>query len=397
MALVQKQFGDLITFTRSSAGGRFNERGLFEMVPANQPRFDYDPFTRELKGLLIEEPRTNFVLNSNDVTLFARNAGASTQVSTEMSPDGVTPATEVQMPGGNTGSGVYRANNQTSLPGTYSIFVKPLTGNGVLRLTMEGSAYQGMGAGSVLFDLMRETFSPAGPAGEVRGGIKKLSGGWFRIHMSRSVSAGTGATNITFYAGDLEAKSFAVTWPQLENGIFPTSYIPTQASQVTRTADLPLINTLRPWYNNPESAIYTEFAPGEIGIGGTSVAFWFRSRENAANSLITTRRDGSQGGITSIMSDQSGVVRARLTVAAKTSPGDIVKSAFSLKLNYFSVSVNGSDVVRDNPQNVTPMAQPDYLALGSTGNGQQFLNGHLRAIRYYPRILMDSELKEMTK
>lgn len=67
MALVQKQFSDLITFTRSSAGGRFNDRGLFEMVPANQPRFDYDPVTRQPLGLLIEESRSNLIINSNGI------------------------------------------------------------------------------------------------------------------------------------------------------------------------------------------------------------------------------------------------------------------------------------------------------------------------------------------
>lgn len=45
MALLAKSFADLITYTRASAAGRFNWAGLFEMLAANQPRFDYDPAT----------------------------------------------------------------------------------------------------------------------------------------------------------------------------------------------------------------------------------------------------------------------------------------------------------------------------------------------------------------
>lgn len=53
-----------ITFTRSSSATRVNASGLIESVAANQPRFDYDPVTRAIKGLLIEEQRTNELLNS---------------------------------------------------------------------------------------------------------------------------------------------------------------------------------------------------------------------------------------------------------------------------------------------------------------------------------------------
>lgn len=48
MGLMQKQFADLITFTRPTGGGRFNAAGQFEWLPANTPRIDYDPATLSL-------------------------------------------------------------------------------------------------------------------------------------------------------------------------------------------------------------------------------------------------------------------------------------------------------------------------------------------------------------
>lgn len=53
-----------ITFTRASTATRTNSKGLIESVASNAPRIDFDPVTGECKGLLIEEQRTNLLLNS---------------------------------------------------------------------------------------------------------------------------------------------------------------------------------------------------------------------------------------------------------------------------------------------------------------------------------------------
>ena len=46
-------FKDIITFTRASGGGRFNAQGVYEWLPANTPRIDYDPVTGKCRGLLV--------------------------------------------------------------------------------------------------------------------------------------------------------------------------------------------------------------------------------------------------------------------------------------------------------------------------------------------------------
>lgn len=53
-----------IAFTRASAATRVNAAGLIETVPSDAPRFDHDPMTGARLGLLIEEARTNYLLNS---------------------------------------------------------------------------------------------------------------------------------------------------------------------------------------------------------------------------------------------------------------------------------------------------------------------------------------------
>jgi len=65
MPLTNKNFADLITFTRTGdTATRVNSLGQIESVAADTPRFDYDPVALEAKGLLIEGARTNLLLNS---------------------------------------------------------------------------------------------------------------------------------------------------------------------------------------------------------------------------------------------------------------------------------------------------------------------------------------------
>ena len=53
-----------ITFTRASTGTYFDATGTMQTAAVNVPRWDYDPNTLALRGLLFEEQRTNALLNS---------------------------------------------------------------------------------------------------------------------------------------------------------------------------------------------------------------------------------------------------------------------------------------------------------------------------------------------
>lgn len=56
--------GPAITFSRGSVGTYFDQTGTLQTASSGVPRFDHDPVTRTSRGLLIEEARTNLVLNS---------------------------------------------------------------------------------------------------------------------------------------------------------------------------------------------------------------------------------------------------------------------------------------------------------------------------------------------
>jgi hypothetical protein len=53
-----------VTFTRASTATYFDSTGTMQTAATNTPRWDYDPVTHALRGLLIEEQRVNLLLNS---------------------------------------------------------------------------------------------------------------------------------------------------------------------------------------------------------------------------------------------------------------------------------------------------------------------------------------------
>jgi len=67
-----------ITFTRASSGTFVGADGLIKTASTNEARFDHDPVTRESLGLLIEEARTNLLLNSSTLSTQTVTVAAAT-------------------------------------------------------------------------------------------------------------------------------------------------------------------------------------------------------------------------------------------------------------------------------------------------------------------------------
>jgi len=77
MALVSKNFSDIITFTRASTATYFDSAGVLQSAAIDAPRFDYNPSTLVAQGLLIEEARTNSIRNNTMVGAAAGTPGTN--------------------------------------------------------------------------------------------------------------------------------------------------------------------------------------------------------------------------------------------------------------------------------------------------------------------------------
>ena len=399
MALVQKQFGELITFTRSSAGGRFNSAGVFEMVPANQPRFDYDPLTKSARGILIEEARTNLTTQSNSPSTISPTRAAYIETGQRFI-DGLTPlrllredATPQSTHFGVTPNSTLLAN--TTYTGSY--FVKS-SGRTKFALWVGASGGWAPGNPQATFDLASQTVVERN---EAKATLIKVTNDIYRVTLTAKTGANPLTSNIypvlmndagdVTYDGDGVSGVFIGGY-QVEAGAFATSYIPTVASQVTRTADIVSVKELSPWYNPTEGTMYVDYVPGNIGLGSTCVGFYMSS-ENPAFDIITIRNGTSQGTITGILVNSAG---GRLDMVGATGipAGGRVKGVLAFKSGDGALAVNGSKAIVTTP---TGIPFPNRFDIGRATSAQQYANGYIRAIRYYPRRLTDTELEALTK
>jgi hypothetical protein len=117
----------LVTFTRASSKTVTNSAGMLETVGIDVPAFDHNPTTGESLGLLVEEQRSNLLLNS--ATLSTQSVTVAAAANTlSFYGTGTVTLTGVSTAGPLVGTG---ANDRVSL--TFTPIV------GVLILTVSGS------------------------------------------------------------------------------------------------------------------------------------------------------------------------------------------------------------------------------------------------------------------
>lgn len=236
-----------VTFTRASTATRTNNKGLIEVVPAGNPRIDYDPISLACRGLLIEEQRTNLLTYSE---AFDNAAWGKTQITialnTETAPDGTLTAKKIVE---STTANVYHFLNQvitkTAAPIQYtgSIYVK----DAGRQLELIFSENAGASGAVVRVNLLTGVISsPAAVFGSMTSAsatLTNVGGGWYRITLTATTGSFSlvslqlvphNGTNNT-YSGDGVSGLF-IWGAQLEAGAFPTSYQPSTETFTGRTS-----------------------------------------------------------------------------------------------------------------------------------------------------------------
>jgi hypothetical protein len=375
-----------ITFTRASTATFFNSSGVLTSASNDVARFDYNPATLAPLGLLIEESRTNLLTYSADFGDAAWSK-SETNVSTNstLAPDGTTSADTLTPSTNNAGHTFSRLGIITGA-GTFtdSLFIKPNGYNFVVSSADTG--------GFVIFDLSNGTINST--SGGATGTITAVGNGWYRCVATRTT---TGAATIQYqiriaagtfsYAGDGTSGLF-VWGAQLEAGAFPTSYIPTTTTALTRAADVASVGTLTPWYNAVEGTIYAEYSLSAISTTAAQTAVFIS--DNTSNNRNNIRTSGPSSNNAGVVVS-GGVLQSALTSAiAVVNVTQKIASAY--KVNDFAYSDKGGAVLTDTTGTIPTVTQ---MQLGN-GLSAEFLNGYLRRVVFYPRRLANAELQSIT-
>jgi hypothetical protein len=360
-----------------------NVGGLF---PA---RFDYDPVTLAPRGILIEEQRANLLVYSED---WSNAAWTKQQVTittnATLSPDGTTNADKIVE---DSSTAVHRTfqtitKAASAITYTFTVFVKAAERTTASVFMQDSTVFAQV-------DINLLTGALSNIVGTVS--ATNFGNGWWRVSVSGT--SGTVTTALCMVASN-NGGSFAGTagfgifayGAQAETGSFATSYIPTVASTVTRTADIANVTAANfsSWYNQPQGTFVVEATqPAATGVNSRSLSANDGTvNESVQVSFLSTGNGGYgevRDGGTAVVSITNGSFAV----------GSVAKMAFAVAANNAALSVNGASPTTD-----TSLTMPavDRLNIGTHAGAASPLNGHVRSIRYYPARLNNAQLQTLT-
>jgi len=386
-----------ITFTRASTGTYFDSAGVMQTVATNAPRWDYDPATRALRGLLIEEARTNVIKmsgNPADATWWSSFQG-TVAANVGVAPDGTTTAAQITSTGAP--GGRYSTFEAQTSGVTYSsgCFVKWISGPTTLRVVLAGQSVFGGVGGDRYVDFNGQTGAFVGKHTDVTAyTITQLLNGWWRVSGTYTPT-GNSSTGVALYAA-ASGTVFQGWGGQIEVGAFATSYIPTTIAPVTRAADIASM-PVGAWFNASASTLFGEFIyPRPIdAFNAHDLAVIGNNVETNGNHLTLRATDGGAPPLLPKVNTGIGAGGATLAPTGTPDIGGIARLAGAWSGTASFACLNGNAVTTiaaGMPAGLTTLVIGNRT-VGGTGSP---LNGYIRAVRYWPRVLTNAEMQSVT-
>jgi hypothetical protein len=389
-----------ITFTRASLGTYTNASGIIQAAAANAPRWDF--VNGVLRGVLMEEPRTNIIPSSEDFTAGWSQAGA-TLAAGPVSPNGSSLTTRMVEDTSNAAhySGSATASYTPSATYTFSVYAK-MQQVRYLQLSIREGAGNG---GHATFDLQTGTVSgpPAADGTGVVGAafILPIGGGTYRCGITSSIGASVNGALYLFmsnapnpgwapsYAGN--ASNGLLVWGSVcEKGSFATSYIPSAGAAATRAGDFATMPTNPSWYNQPASTLLSESIHLTTAAvnGHEAIAVLDNGSSNAR---VEIYRVGTSVNVQNLM-----YVAGSLTYGPTMGPivpGAVIKAAMAWRSGYQLSALNGVTAGADTQATIPTAAT--VLNFGGVDGGI-IINGYMRRVGYWNSALPAGGLQQMT-
>ena len=365
---------------------------------AHGPRLDYDGSTLAAKGLLVEEQRANLLLHSEDFTngVWAPN-NATVAGNSIASPSGLTTGDTLTRGAGNTIEAMVRYTTSQAINTTYTLSVFAKAGSAGALLYLRNIADNNTLVTLATFALDgTNTVTPnANFVGSTR--IVSVGNGWYRCSIT-SATGGTISGNLVDIGcsnspGVVTGTSGAFIYlygAQFEAGSFPTSYIPTGASTVTRNADVASVATSQFPYSATEGTVVvsgSSLSPS-TEAGSRYMAILYDVNAGISNAIRLDKDTNSWRVVKTV----GGVSE----VASVTFTTTNTKIAAAYASSNSAASFNGS--AASSISGGVPSAA-SMIAIGSNGNTtgvNNVINGWIRQITYIPRRLGNAELQQRT-
>jgi hypothetical protein len=366
--LPESGVGDF-TVVRATEATRVNEAGLIETMGANVPRLDYSGGGCPV--LLTEPQRTNYIVESNGFVNWAAGFPSPTRTANYgISPDGALNSTRADFANGGI---IYKSPNRPQGAYVFSVFAKNIEGGGsIIKLRIDIPASL-----SAEFDLSNGTIISNNTDSAK---IEDYGNGWYRCMVIQNndqifnTVIGEGTT-------ELDCELFGA---QLEQSSYPSSYIKTEGSAVTRNADQVYGSGDASTFNNSEGVLMAEISASNntvstynsIGLGSGSSDNRMGLGFEAPSNIYVYKRSGS-GWLPFKTVDITSLNKVALS--------------YNTNDNYFWL--NGFKIASNTT--IGDIGQPTELEFEASYGGEDFY-GKTSQVQYFNTVLTDSELETLT-
>jgi len=402
--------GPAITFTRASDATFFDANGVLQTASDNVARFDHSATGSSL-GLLIEEARTNSIRNSQaggstngvigsgGVMPTNWSGGNATGITYEIIGTGTESGfsyVDVKISGTNSSGGnVFPAIGFDSITQVVAASGQTWTQSFYAKIASGSSS----GFSSVSVQISEAT--SGGSAITANTTSITLTSSLSRYSHTRTLTEATtarvwGRFISTVPNGNTVDLTLRIAAPQLEQGAFATSYIPTTNAAATRAADSAVVTPISSFYNQAEGTLFAEYSVPTLPSASTfprAVHIGNQTNNNNRYALMVSSSGGSLQHFVNYDVDSVNQLATNVTTG---SVGAIAKAAAAIALNSGRYAVNGSFVGSEDTS----------LLLGAPANFTHLLVGqaatgvigaiHIRKVAYWPKRLTNTLLQQLT-
>ena len=361
-----------ITFSRASTATYTDQNGTIQTAAVNAPRWDYDPVTRALRGVLIEEARTNNLVISSDFTNPFWNLGNITVAAPvvtgnqTVAPDGTATASRLVFPavsGAGAASIVYANYSPAAAIHAFSVYLKGSVGGELIYIEASTAGVTFYASPRLTLTTQWQRFTLVTPA--------LTAAVWI-------FAIGTDLRDVT--QASTPAQTVYAWCAQVEQGAFATSAINTTGVAVTRSADLASMS-----FTPAVSGTYqAEFIPAGVAAGLPVVI-----SGNAGSPVMAIGADSR------LVASVKGGAAVFSGVAPAVTFNAVNKAAFGYLTGASKAAVNGT-LLGANAVALTVTGTSIEFGSDGVTPGNNALNGRLRGVRYWPRQLSDAEMQQVT-
>ena len=356
-------------------GASTAQAGILE----DMPRLDYSGGA-SCPSLLLEPQRSNVITQSEYIGAWTPS-GLTITDNDATSPEGVSNAAKLTLPSGSAQKRIALGSMPvTSVARSYSFFFKSDD------ITAVQLVHSGDLQGYARFDISTGVVGSTGT--KTTSDIEDYGNGWYRCVANFDSTNAFGSTIYLYisdsatggYGGSTSAQGdLFVYGAQYEEGSYPTSYIPTYGSSVTRSDDFMNISSLADEINGNSftyflevnnEAVVRDASTGNISVGATGNRFFLYNSNATSNRLQL------------FIQDSGGIEQYVLSA-------DNVKIAIRFEPNNVEVFENGVSVL-STTQNLDFSANSAYVLRGTTREIG------IKQTAIFPTALTDSECIALT-